>query len=213
MAPQPQPSGTPGRERGESRDSPLHAGTCLLPACCTKGFPIPSSAPITSAGVGTAPGQGILPGPEEGWGTSRGWQGTEPARDTSTWQCGHQAQPQQDLRPLARPSPPRRVIYGLCAGRQMAKENRAGGSRRRGAACALQGGEGPFAHSLSRRAGSEPVLVPVPVPGSTSTPATVPAVTSLGTRGQPWWDPPAQEPPHELQSHSHGASAMGHSGT
>lgn len=127
---------------------------CSL-ACCAKGLPSPSSAPGTactcpSKGVETAPGQ--CPGQERVGvprgdlcmlrdGEERSWRGTRPHGSADTRRSPVCPQPQQDLRPPAWLSPPHCVIYGLCAGRQMVKENRAGGSRWRGAACTPRRGE------------------------------------------------------------------------
>lgn len=158
MAPQPQPSGTPGRERGECGGSPLHAGTCPLPACWPRACPPPAlpRAPLQGQEQPPCCRQGLVPGPGAGrgpsWGpmpSKRRW-GTELARDTFPWQHGapvqpRTPQPQWDLWPPALSPPPRHMIYGLCAGSQMAKENRAGGScpaGGRGAVCSQPAGTG-----------------------------------------------------------------------
>lgn len=89
-------------------------------------------------------------------------------------------QPQQDHQPPAHLSAPHRVIYRLCTGRQMVKENRAGDPASRGLPVPCRGQRGRLL-TASRVGGSEVVLVP----GSTAAPVMVQQPQALEALGEP----------------------------
>lgn len=106
---------------------PMQAPACSLPAA-------PGAEPSPALPRAALQGQEqplvLLPG--EGRGPLQGlvhneeW-GTRPHGSGDTQRSPACPQPQQDPQPPARPFPPRCVIYRLCTGSQMVKENRAGG--------------------------------------------------------------------------------------
>lgn len=104
-------------------------------------------------------------------------------------------QPQKGHQPPAPLSAPHCVIYRLCTGRQMVKENRAGGPASQGLPVACGGQRGRLL-TASRMGGTEVV----PVPGSTAAPVRVQQPQTLEAVGEPMGGPRPQEPYHQLQS-------------
>lgn len=208
-----QVSGVRGEQSG---GSPLCTGTWLLSACHAKGLPIPSFAPGTVCiypFVGICTWAGATEGRGPSWGLMHG----------ESSQCGRSLpiliprrlpvlllspacpQSQQEHQPPAHLSAPHRVIYRLCTGRQMVKENRAGGPVSRGLPVPRRGRRSRLL-TASRVGGSEVV----PVPGSTAALVMVQQPQTLEALGEPMGGPRPQEPSHKLQTCNHRILAMGH---
>ncbi|KAM9648189.1 uncharacterized protein ACIBXB_011229 isoform 1-T2 [Morphnus guianensis] len=188
-----------GRERGFPSPCSHLPAPCLL----CQGLAQPQLCPGHRLHMPLCRGRNSprsVPGPGEGRGPSRGpmhgegWRGTELARDTSPWQCGHPAQPCVPPAPAGPPTPGMALSPPLRDLQALRRQTNGEGKQGRGVPLArgclrpTGGGRGAVCSQPAGRVGSKPV--PVLVLGSTAVPAVVPAATSPGT----YWESPGGGP-------------------